>query len=383
MSKKILLVPFFFALVVIGLGISGVGAIIPAIAQSFSLPYAVVGSIFLFQGIGYFLSLLVGGVLGNIISQAFILRLGFVLAVLGFLGIALFSSFPFLVFAFSVMGVGVGWVDCMVNPIAASIFTEHPATALNFIHAFFGLGSMIAPRLYAFLTTGRYDWRDLYLGITVFTAMVLLLFLFPFVPRRVHAQNSWRGLFKVFRLKAFWFLGLAMLFYSGGVSTLNGWCVSYLAQKGVPLAGGSLFLSYFWLGLLVGRLLLAPCSDRFGHLNVIRVGSLGGVLMTLLPLFLSPHSLLFPFFLFIAGLSLSIVIPTTLAYAIASFPETASLASGWVLFNNGFGILLFPWLGGIVGSTFDLGVTFATIPVFLLLMFLCQQFLEVLRRREG
>lgn len=373
--KRILLVPFFFALMVIGLGISGVGTVIPAISRSFTLPYAVVGRVFFFQGIGYFLSLLVGGFLGNLISQSLILRVGFVLATLGFLGITVFSSFSLVMFAFLLMGVGVGFIDCMVNPIAAGIFTERPGETLNLIHAFFGLGSMMAPRFYALLSSGRYGWRDLYGVITAFTASSLLLFLFPFVPRKIHTTSSFRGLLQVFHKRAFWLIGFTMLFYAGGVVTLNGWLVSYFVEQRMSTEKGALALSYFWLGLFVGRLVLSSLSDHLGHLNIIRFGSLGGAAAVFLSLSMPVGHLWGSLLIFIAGFNLSIVIPTTLAYAMTSFPKTASLASGWVLFNNGLGTLFFPFLGGIIGERLGFRVTLFIVPVFLLFMFLSQQLL--------
>lgn len=382
MAKRFLLIPFFFALIVIGLGISGVGTVVPALSESFALPYAVVGQIFLFQGIGYFLSLLLGGLLGDLASQGLILRIGFILAVLGFFGITVFPSFFLVVLAFLVMGVGVGFVDCMVNPIAAGIFTERPAETLSLIHAFFGLGSMIAPRFYALLSSGRYDWRDLYGVITAFTLVSFVLFLLPFVPRRVHATSSFRGLLRVFRKKAFWLMGFTMFFYAGGVTTLNGWLVAYLVERGVAAERGASILSYFWLGIFVGRLVLSSLADRLGHLNIIRFGSLGGVVAVLLSLSMPVGSFMIALLLFVSGFVLSVIIPTTLAYAVTSFPETASLASGWVLFNNGFGTLLFPFLGGMVGGRWGLRVTLLMVPVFLLLMFLSQQLLVGATKRE-
>ncbi|HQE25541.1 MAG TPA: hypothetical protein PKZ70_05940, partial [Candidatus Atribacteria bacterium] len=79
--------------------------------------------------------------------------------------------------------------------------------------------------------------------------------------------------------------------------------------------------------------------------------------------------------LFGAGFMLSTLIPTTISYAIATFPEVTSTASSWVLFNSSLGSLLFPWLGGVVGTAFGLRLTMVFIPVFLVLMFLFQQWL--------
>ena len=83
MKKQFLLIPFFFALIVIGLGLSGMGVVIPEMAQHFSVSYSVVGRVFLFHGLGHLLSILIAGILGDIIDQVSILRLGIFLSLAG------------------------------------------------------------------------------------------------------------------------------------------------------------------------------------------------------------------------------------------------------------------------------------------------------------
>jgi predicted MFS family arabinose efflux permease len=53
------------------------------------------------------------------------------------------------------------------------------------------------------------------------------------------------------------------------------------------------------------------------------------------------------------------------------------MASGWLLFNNGIGNFLFPWLGGVVASWLGLRFTMLFVPVSVLLMLLFQQLLFV------
>ena len=69
MKKHFFFFFFFLALIVIGLCLSGMGAVIPEMAQQFSVSYSVVGRVFLFHGLGYFVSILLAGILGDIINQ--------------------------------------------------------------------------------------------------------------------------------------------------------------------------------------------------------------------------------------------------------------------------------------------------------------------------
>jgi len=379
-KRGVLLAPFFLALVVIGVGISGAGSVIPEIAERFSLPYALSGRVFFFQGLGYFLALILGGILGDFVFRGTVLRLGLLLAVLGFLGIAVGSSFSWLLFAFLVMGVGVGFVDCMVNPVAQSLFPERPGEVLNFIHAFFGLGSLLAPRLYAFLHTRGYGFQSLYGLVTGLVAVTAGLFFLPFIPRNVSAPPG-SAVFRAFTRKTFLLLGGTMLLYAAGVSTFNGWLVTYLKSRGLPQVVGAVYLSYFWLGLLVGRFVLASFSERAGYLTLMQTNALGGALGIALFLLSGTSSFLAPLLLFFAGFSLSTLIPLTLTYAMTTFPEVSSTASGWVLFNNGLGTFLFPWLFGFVGGRFGFAVVLAAVPCALLGVFLFQQLLVRTGRR--
>lgn len=381
MKNAFLLVPFFLALVVIGLGLSGAGSVIPEIAEHFAIPYALGGRVFFFHGLGYFVVLILGGILGDFVFRGTLLRLGFILATFGFLGITLGYSFSFLLFAFLLVGVGIGFVDCMVNPVAQGIFKERPGAVLNTIHAFFGLGSLLAPRVYAVLRAHGHTFRELYGTITLLTGCVAALFFFPFIPR-TPPEASKRAVSLAFREKVFWFLGCTMLLYAAGVSTLNGWLVTYFKEYGLSEAKGALFLSYFWFGLLSGRFALALLSERLGYLTMMRCNALGGVLGTGLCIVSGVHPLWVPLSLFASGFLLSTLVPLTITYALVTFPEVASTASGWVLFNNGLGTFLFPWLFGFVGGKLGFRAVLAFVPLALFGVFLFQHLLIVSGKRN-
>jgi fucose permease len=285
----------------------------------------------------------------------------------GFAGISFFTNFTPVILSFMAMGIGLGFLDCMVNPILTEIFTKNPGTILNVVHAFYGLGSLSAPRLYAFLSQRQYNWQNFYSIVTVITVVVFILFLLPFLPKS-QGKMGFRNILKIFRYRAFWFMGAIAMFYSGGVTVLNGWIVSYFKEKGLSVPVGAVYLSFFWLGLTVGRFVLSWMADRIGHLRMIQLNTIGGIIFVILTISLPISAILTPTFLFFTGFMLSTIMPTTLAYAVVNYPETASTASGWVLTNNGNATLFFPWFGGILASYTSLQTTLLLVPVLLVTM---------------
>ncbi len=371
LSKNFLLIPFFLALMIIGLGLSGIGSIVPEMSKQFAVTPAVIGRVFLFHGLGYFISIMIAGILGDIIQKSLLLRFGLLISALGFAGIASFQAFTPVVLSFMVMGVGLGFLDCMANPLVTAIFTSNPGTLLNIVHAFYGLGSLSAPRLYAFLSQRQFSWQNFYGVVTVITIIVFILFLFPFLPKS-QEKMEFRNILKIFRFRTFWFMGAITLFYSGGVTILNGWVVSYFKERGLSVPVGAVYLSFFWFGLMVGRFVLSWVTDRIGHLQMIQLNALGGILFATLFISLPLSAILTPTLLFLTGFMLSTIIPTTLAYAVVNYPETASTASGWVLTNNGIATLFFPWFGGILASLTNFRTTILLVPILLFIMLIFQ-----------
>jgi len=374
LTKNYLLVPFFLALIVIGLGLSGIGAVVPEMTRHFGVSSAVMGRIFLFHGLGYFISIMIAGFLGDITQKSFLLRFGLLISTLGFTGIAFFQTFTPVVLCFMAMGIGLGFLDCMINPIVTTIFTSNPGTILNIVHAFYGFGSLAAPRLYAFLIEHQFDWQDFYTVVTIITCIVFILFLFPFLPKS-EGKMGFRNILKIFRFKAFWFMGATIMFYSGGVTVLNGWLVSYFKERGLAVAIGAVYLSFFWTGLMAGRFVLSSLTDRIGHLRMIQLNSIGGILFIILVIVLPVSPILTPAFLFLTGFTMSTIIPTTLAYAVVNYPETASTATGWILTNNGIGTFFFPWFGGVLASLTSFHTTLLMVPVLLFIMLIFQRLL--------
>lgn len=354
-------------MIIIGLGLSGIGSVVPEMTKQFGVTSAVMGRVFLFHGLGYFISIMIAGFLGDIMQKSFLLRLGLLISALGFVGISSFHGFTQVILSFMAMGIGLGFVDCMVNPILTEIFTKNPGAILNIVHAFYGLGSLSAPRLYAFLSQRQYNWQNFYSVVMVVTIVVFILFLFPFLPK-TEGKMGFRNILTIFRYRAFWFMGAITMFYSGGVTILNGWLVSYFKEKGLSITVGAVYLSFFWLGLMIGRFVLSWMVDRIGHLRMIQLNTIGGTLFVVLTLSLPISANLTPTLLFLTGFMLSTIIPTTLAYALVNYPETASTASGWVLTNNGIATLFFPWFGGILASFTSFRTTLLMVPILLIIM---------------
>ena len=125
-------------------------------------------------------ALMLGGLASSLTSGPILARLrtssycalGSLLALTGLLGY-LGASWPLLVASTLILGVGAGMLNAGLNTFVAA---HYPASRMNWLHAFYGLGSSLGPFLFTLwaLSLGL-PWRWVYGGIAGVYLMLIVL----------------------------------------------------------------------------------------------------------------------------------------------------------------------------------------------------------------
>ena len=318
------------AIFVYGMIAAMLGTILPDLSDRFHLTPTQNGTIAFAQAVGLMIaSLAVGPLLDTQGDKA-----GLVLG-LALIAIALFSlpkskGFHSIVFLLFLLGVGGGIVVTGANALANSISGAHSATALNLVNLFFGLGGLATP----FISANLFDrnWVRLCYTVAGLTIVALIVQAVTSMPAPSGAASfiladagSVLGRPLLFMLGFFLFL-----YVSCEVGVWN-WLPRHLIAQGIPESRALNILSLgFALGLLIGRVVVSPILIRVPAVDVTLTASIAMAVTTFLMLRTCKPTVAFVL-VFIAGLTMAPVFPTTLAIVGNTFPRMSGTAIGFAI----------------------------------------------------
>lgn len=212
------------------------------------------------------------------------------LTVLGLLGFSFCGQY-WMLFLFAVpYGLGAGSIDASVNHYVAS---HYPASVMNFLHCFYGVGAVISPAIMALaLKTAR--WNEGYRWTSYIQAGILLVVLLslPLWKAGGKAEQETRrdsaGIRETLRVPGVVPTLIAFFSYCAGEATCFLWTPSYFAgtEAGLPGETVAAFGSLVFGGLMLGRLISGFVSNRLGDRLLIRIGiavELLGICLVVVP----------------------------------------------------------------------------------------------------
>lgn len=283
----------FLAFISLGLPDGLLGVSWPSIRGDFGVPLDALGLLVAVQTAGYLTSSFFSGRLLRVLPIGTVLALSTLAAALALLGFALTPLWPLMLALGFLAGLGGGAIDAGLNAYGASHFS---ARTLNWLHAFFGLGTTLGPLIVTAVLNSGNVWRWSY--VIVGSAQLLLTLTFFLTRRRWvdGAESGGEGNAPVqaartrdtLRRPVVWLGMLTFFFYSGLEMATAQWSYSLLTlERGVPEGAAGLFVSLYWGSLMVGRILFGLVANRVplvGTLRLCLVASvLGAVLFWLEP----------------------------------------------------------------------------------------------------
>lgn len=342
-----------FVVLMVGLGSSDSlrGIFSTIFQQHFALSTTQLGLIVTVSYIGNLVFLLVGGNLSARFAKKRVLQ---VLMLIWMTALALFAltdSYPVLLVAMALVMGSSTLLNTTMNLITPLLFTAAPGFFVNFLFFTQGIGTSGSQFFLGSAADGFPFWQYTNLGLLVLGAAAFGMLLFCQVPEEPAVapgalpQAEGRLTDRLGVVVPF---VLVFGFYFITEHGVMNWLVAY-GTTGLEMtqAAASRYLSVFYGGVMLGRLVLSPLVDKLGVIRSMQLfgvisgvlyvaGSLGGA--ALMPLWAA------------SGFFLSILYPTLVMSIRLYFPaqqvsgaagtiiSIASLAD--ILFNVGFGRLV-------------------------------------------
>lgn len=318
------------AIFVYGMIAAMLGTILPELSDRFHLTPTQNGTIAFAQALGLMIaSLAVGPLLDTQGDKA-----GLILG-LGCIVVALFAlprsqGFAAIVFLLFLLGMGGGIVVTGGNALVSGVSEAHRATALNLVNLFFGLGGLTTPFISANLF--KRNWVRLCYTVASLTVITLAVQAVTQMPPPAGASGFvLANVGPILGRPLLFMLGLFLFLYITCEVGVWNWLPRHLIAQGIPESRALNILSLgFALGLLIGRVGVSPILIRVPAADVTLAASLAMAVTTFLMLRTNKPNAAFAL-VFIAGLAMAPVFPTTLAIVGTAFPRMSGTAIGFVI----------------------------------------------------
>jgi fucose permease len=348
-SKGRLIPAAILAIFVYGMIAALAGTIVPELSNKFQLDPVQIGNFFLAQAIGMIIASISAGPLVDNKGKKTGLLLSLALIVVSLFALPNSTGPGFLMACMAVLGVGGGILVTAGNALVSDINPEKRAATLNFLNLFFGLGGFATPFIGANLLQGNtIALAYLIAGLSVFT--LLFLSATPIPPPSGERGFKPAEAGALLGRPALWLLSLFMFLYVASEVGIWNWLAKHLIAQNIPESTALNILSVgFALGLLVGRMAVAPITFKVSAINVTLAAA---VLMaiTTYAMLQTQDPTYAGILVFLAGVAMAPVFPTTLAMVGDAFPRATATAMGIVITSGWLGLAVSsPVIGRIAG----------------------------------
>jgi fucose permease len=326
----VLIFAAILAIFVYGMIAAMLGTILPDLSDRFHLTPAQNGTIAFTQAIGLTIASVGVGPLLDSQGDKVGLLLGLVLIAIALFLLPRSPGFGMIVFLLFLLGVGGGIVVTGANALVSGVSETHRATALNLVNLFFGLGGLATPFISANLL--KKNSSRLCYTVAVLTVVVLGVQAVTHMPSPAGSGGFvLADAGPILGKPLLFLLGLFLFLYVSCEVGVWNWLPRHLIAQGIPESRALNILSLgFALGLLIGRVAVAPILIHVPAIEVTLAASIAMAVTTFLMLRTNKPTAAWVL-VFIAGVSMAPVFPTTLAIAGTAFPRMTGTAIGFVI----------------------------------------------------
>ncbi len=369
-SKGRLIVAMILAIYVYGSIAALLGTILPQLGDLFSLNDAQLGYVALSQALGLAIaSVAIGPIMDNRGKKAGLVA-GLAGITAALLGLAYAPSYGVLMAAMFLLGLGGGMLVTGANTLISDVAEERRSSALNLLNIFFGLGGLATPFLAANIPA-----LDSAYSLCIFLAAVTGVTLLVHAATPMPGPTGERGFVfsqagALLNQPALYLLSLFLFLYVACEVGVWNWLVKYLVSRGVAENFAQNVLSLgFALGLLVGRLVVSRILLGVAEIKVTLASSVA-MAVTTFAMLQTDSPILAGVLVFLAGLAMAPVFPTTLGMVGNVFRRMTATAMGIVITSGWIGLAVSSPIIGWISNQTSIGTGLLLLPAMSVLMIL-------------
>lgn len=348
----------FYFFIVVGLNDQIIGNLIPVLTQHYNISNVEVSMVFILQFLGYGLSAVTNGWLHRTIGKFGVI----ILSNCCLLATYLINSFkpPIWIFVgiYFWSGVGVGLIDSCTN-VWLSTLKDHNEL-MGLLHGFYGVGSFIQPVLISHLlgkVGNDFKWVYIIMSGLSFISVCLSLF-FKNEGRVINTELDQdpkiHGVMDALKDPLVIYSAFYLFLYIGVEVSIGSWLLTYLIQvKSMSHIDASYIVSWFWIGLTLGRFILGFTTRFFkneytANLTYSIISLILYTTYTITTFFTTTFTILL---ITISGIFIGPLFPTSNITLVKNLsPEKHIVSVGLMNSIGGSGAAILPFLVGIIAK---------------------------------
>jgi len=282
-----------------------------------------------------------------------------------------YQSFGLMLGASILFGSAIGGLGVCNNLLVAK--GSDPVRLRQFfsgLHSMYGLASIVAPMLAGWILSQKWPWHNFFLALSFF-GLLPLFYSFKMTTIEVKSQDK--------KIKsAHWTLSLLIAtfcgFYVASEIVISSRLVIYLqAYLQMQKAQSANYLMYFFVFLLIGRVLVSIRAWRVQNITLLNLSALASLVFIMLGLHYHP------IFLTLTGLSMSYFFPCATSYISGKFPDLFEDIMTKVMIGINLNLFFMHWLFGQISTKFGTHKAMHLSGLYLVVVFLLLQKIHRLR----
>ncbi|MCS7261273.1 MAG: MFS transporter [Anaerolineae bacterium] len=342
--KLITTAAYYAAFIGLGLGVAAIGPTLPDLARHTRSHLDEISFLFTAHSTGYLLGcLLAGHIYDRVRGHPVMVLMLIAMAATMFL-VPLTSLLWLLTLVIFLLGLAGSILDVGGNTLLVWIHQDKVGPYMNGLHAFFGVGTVIAPVVIALLVqlSGDILWAYWALAFYLLPIAVWLARL----PSPTHVQNQNNAPARISDYPLVALIVLLFILYVGSEFAMGGWLYSYaVAMKLADTVSAAYLTSVFWGAFTFARLLGVPISLRVRPRYILLGDFATAILGVALILIWSNSSLALWVGSILTGLGMASIIPVILSLAERRMVITGRVTS-FFFAGGSVGGMILPWLIG-------------------------------------
>jgi predicted MFS family arabinose efflux permease len=350
------------------------GTLIGAASRNIGLSPFEIGLMIAVQNMGFMLSVMVSGALADSVEKPKILLIGSLILSAGFLTFYLSNLFNINLLIMFTIGVGIGTYEGVTDALLIDVHPQKESLHININHFFVTFGSIL---ITVYLILLQMDWRNAIIQSGILVLILALAFGLTKLPVNRSPSEPYLERMKILtrdKVVIVFFICTALVVgvEAGSIGILT----TYLMEmRDFTQITSKFGLVVFLLGMALGRIFVGYLSPQ-DKINRVLLTLLGCSVIVFSGLYFIDLRLFSYGAIFLAGLSLSAVLPLILTQAGLLYKEMAGTVLGSIKVAIPIGGILVPFLMSTLIRLSSFEVSLILFPLSVLLAFLLIYFVS-------